>query len=145
MVLVLISILVGVIVFFSSVIAPTVFSSVDEKNAGLFLRAFFPKYYIFGIIIGLLAILSAILIEPTISQLELSLILAILAMFIVSRLMIPSINKARDMGESAKKKFNQLHLLSVTLNFLALIIGIILIYLIPVSYTHLTLPTKRIV
>tara|TARA_B100000214_G_scaffold325488_1_gene263054 strand:+ start:313 stop:708 length:396 start_codon:yes stop_codon:yes gene_type:complete len=130
MVLVLISILVGVIVFFSSVIAPTVFSSVDEKNAGLFLRAFFPKYYIFGIIISSLAILSAILIEPTLSKLELSLILAILAMFIVSRLMIPSINKARDMGESAKKKFNQLHLLSVTLNFLALIIGIILIYLI---------------
>ena len=130
MVLVLISILVGVIVFFSSVIAPTVFSSVDEKNAGLFLRAFFPKYYIFGIIISLLAILSAILIEPTLNKLELSLILAILAMFIVSRLMIPSINKARDMGESAKKKFNQLHLLSVILNFLALIIGIILIYLI---------------
>ena len=130
MVLVLISILVGVIVFFSSVIAPTVFSSVDEKNAGLFLRAFFPKYYIFGIIISSLAILSAILIEPTLNKLELSLILAILAMFIVSRLMIPSINKARDMGESAKKKFNQLHLLSVTLNFLALIIGTILIYLI---------------
>lgn len=130
MVLVLISILVGVIVFFSSVIAPTVFSSVDEKNAGLFLRAFFPKYYIFGIIISSLAILLAILIEPTLNKLELSLILAILAMFIVSRLMIPSINKARDMGESAKKKFNQLHLLSVTLNFLALIIGIILIYLI---------------
>ena len=130
MVLVLISILVGVIVFFSSVIAPTVFSAVDEKNAGLFLRAFFPKYYIFGIIISSLAILSAILIEPTLNKLELSLILAILAMFIVSRLMIPSINKARDMGESAKKKFNQLHLLSVTLNFLALIIGIILIYLI---------------
>ena len=34
-----------VIIFFSAVIAPTVFSAVDEKNAGLFLRAFFPKYY----------------------------------------------------------------------------------------------------
>ena len=130
MVLVLISILVGVIVFFSSVIAPTVFSAVDEKNAGLFLRAFFPKYYIFGIIISSLAILSAILIEPALGPLELSLILAILAAFIASRVMIPAINRARDMGESAKKKFNQLHLLSVTLNFLALIIGIILIYLI---------------
>ena len=130
MVLVLISILVGVIVFFSSVIAPTVFSAVDEKNAGLFLRAFFPKYYIFGIIISSLAILSAILIEPALGPLELSLILAILAMFIASRLMIPAINRARDMGESAKKKFNQLHLLSVILNFLALTIGIILIYLI---------------
>ena len=130
MVLVLVSILVGVIIFFSSVIAPTIFSSVDEKNAGLFLRAFFPKYYIFGIIIALLAIISAILLEPTINSLELGMILAILSMFIISRLMIPSINKARDMGESAKKKFDQLHLLSVILNFLALIIGLILIYII---------------
>ena len=130
MVLVLISILVGVIVFFSSVIAPTVFSAVDEKNAGLFLRAFFPKYYIFGIIIALLAIISAILFEPTFNPLELGMILVILVMFIISRLMIPSINKARDMGESAKKKFDQLHLLSVILNFLALIVGLILIYLI---------------
>jgi len=130
MVLVLVSILVGVIIFFSSVIAPTIFSSVDEKNAGLFLRAFFPKYYIFGIIIALLAIISAILLEPTFNPLELGMILAILSMFIISRLMIPSINKARDMGESAKKKFDQLHLLSVILNFLALIIGLILIYII---------------
>lgn len=130
MVLVLVSILVGVIIFFSSVIAPTIFSSVDEKNAGLFLRAFFPKYYIFGIIIALLAIVSAILLEPTFNPLELGMILAILSMFIISRLMIPSINKARDMGESAKKKFDQLHLLSVILNFLALIIGLILIYII---------------
>ena len=130
MVLILVSILVGVIIFFSSVIAPTVFSSVDEKNAGLFLRAFFPKYYIFGIIIILLALLSAILLEPALNLLELSMISAIFAMFVISRLMIPSINKARDMGESAKKKFDRLHMFSVILNFLALIVGLILIYLI---------------
>ena len=130
MVLILVSILVGVIIFFSSVIAPTVFSSVDEKNAGLFLRAFFPKYYIFGIVIILLALLSAILLEPALNLLELSMISAILAMFVISRLMIPSINKARDMGESAKKKFDRLHMFSVILNFLALIVGLILIYLI---------------
>ena len=130
MVLILVSILVGVIIFFSSVIAPTVFSSVDEKNAGLFLRAFFPKYYIFGITIILLALLSAILLEPALNLLELSMISAILAMFVISRLMIPSINKARDMGESAKKKFDRLHMFSVILNFLALIVGLILIYLI---------------
>ena len=130
MVLILVSILVGVIIFFSSVIAPTVFSSVDEKNAGLFLRAFFPKYYIFGITIILLALLSAILLEPALNLLELSLISAILAMFVISRLMIPSINKARDIGESAKKKFDRLHMFSVILNFLALIVGLILIYLV---------------
>ena len=130
MVLVLVSILVGVIIFFSSVIAPTVFKAVDEKNAGLFLRAFFPKYYIFGIIITSLALLSATLLEQISNPLELSMISAILAMFIISKLMIPHINKARDMGESAKKKFNQLHLLSVILNFLSLIVGLFLIYLI---------------
>ena len=32
------------------------------------------------------------------------------------------------MGEAAKKKFNQLHLVSVILNFLALIVGLVLIY-----------------
>ncbi len=130
MVLVLVSILVGVIIFFSSVIAPTVFKAVDEKNAGLFLRAFFPKYYIFGIIITSLALLSATLLEQISNPLKLSMITAILAMFIISKLMIPHINKARDMGESAKKKFNQLHLLSVILNFLSLIVGLFLIYLI---------------
>jgi len=130
MVLVLVSILVGVIIFFSSVIAPTVFKAVDEKNAGLFLRAFFPKYYIFGIIITSLALLSATLLEQISNPLKLSMITAILAMFIISKLMIPHINKARDMGESAKKKFDQLHLLSVILNFLSLIVGLFLIYLI---------------
>ena len=130
MVLVLISVWVGVIIFFSSVIAPTVFSSVDEKNAGLFLRAFFPKYYIFGIVLGLLALLSAITLESALNTLEFSMIAVMLAMFVISRLMIPAINKARDMGEAAKKKFNQLHLVSVILNFLALIVGLVLIYLI---------------
>ena len=42
----LISIWVGSIIFFSAIIAPTVFKALDEKNAGIFLRAFFPKYYI---------------------------------------------------------------------------------------------------
>tara|TARA_Y100000768_G_scaffold196152_1_gene147403 strand:+ start:206 stop:601 length:396 start_codon:yes stop_codon:yes gene_type:complete len=130
LVLVLISVWVGVIIFFSSVIAPTIFSSVDEKNAGLFLRAFFPKYYVFGIVIGLLALLSAIILEPALNRIEFSMIAIMLAMFVISRLMIPEINKARDMGEAAKKKFNQLHLVSVILNFLALIVGLVLIYLI---------------
>ena len=53
---VLISIWIGVIVFFSAIIAPTVFKTLDEKSAGVFLRAFFPKYYLFAIVIGLAAL-----------------------------------------------------------------------------------------
>ena len=130
MLLSLISIWVGVIIFFSSVIAPTVFSSVDEKNAGLFLRAFFPKYYIFGIIIGFLALLVIFIFENQFSGIHLYLTSAMLLIYIISRLMIPAINNSRDAGEAAKKKFNRLHLLSVILNFVTLLIGILLIYLI---------------
>ena len=48
-----VSIWSGVIIFFSAVVAPTVFKSLEEREAGMFLRAFFPKYYIFGIVLGL--------------------------------------------------------------------------------------------
>ena len=41
---ILVSIWSGVIIFFSAVVAPTVFKSLDEREAGVFLRAFFPKY-----------------------------------------------------------------------------------------------------
>ena len=50
---ILVSIWSGVIIFFSAVVAPTVFKSLEEREAGVFLRAFFPKYYIFGIVLGL--------------------------------------------------------------------------------------------
>ena len=46
---ILVSIWSGVIIFFSAVVAPTVFKSLEERDAGVFLRTFFPKYYIFGI------------------------------------------------------------------------------------------------
>ena len=89
-----------------------------------------PPNYIFGIVLGLLALFSSITLESALNTLEFSMITTMLAMFVISRLMIPAINKARDMGEVAKKKFNQLHLVSVLLNFLALIVGLVLIYLI---------------
>jgi len=40
-ILVIISVWSGVIIFFSVVVAPTVFKSLEEKEAGVFLRAFF--------------------------------------------------------------------------------------------------------
>jgi len=52
-ILVIISVWSGVIIFFSAVVAPTVFKSLEEKEAGVFLRAFFPKYYNFGILLGI--------------------------------------------------------------------------------------------
>jgi hypothetical protein len=55
-IIIIISIWSGTIIFFSAVVAPTVFKSLDEREAGVFLRAFFPKYYIFGIVLGVISI-----------------------------------------------------------------------------------------
>ena len=54
---ILVSIWSGVIIFFSAVVAPTVFISLEEREAGVFLRAFFPKYYIFGIVLGIASVI----------------------------------------------------------------------------------------
>jgi len=125
---VLISIWIGVIIFFSAVIAPTVFKTLDEKSAGIFLRSFFPKYYHFGIIIGLAALILIMIFGIKIDNLLYLAIVSMTILSIISRVMIPVINNARDMGEKGKQKFNRLHFVSVFLNVITLIIGLLFIY-----------------
>ena len=125
---VLISIWIGVIIFFSAIIAPTVFKTLDEKSAGIFLRAFFPKYYHFAIILGLAALILIAVFEIKIDGVLYLAIVSMTILSIISRLMIPVINNARDMGEKGKKKFNRLHFVSVSLNVITLAIGLLFIY-----------------
>lgn len=125
---VLISIWIGVIVFFSAIIAPTVFKTLDEKSAGVFLRAFFPKYYLFAIVIGLAALALIMIFNIEMSNILYIAIVSMTILSIISRFMIPMINNARDMGEKGKEKFNRLHMLSVSLNVITLVIGLFFIY-----------------
>ena len=125
---VLISIWIGVIIFFSAIIAPTVFKTLDEKSAGIFLRAFFPKYYHFAIIVGLAALILIAVFEIKIDSILYLAIVSMTILSIISRVMIPAINNARDMREKGKKKFNRLHFVSVSLNVITLAIGLLFIY-----------------
>ena len=125
---VLISIWIGVIVFFSAIIAPTVFKTLDEKSAGVFLRAFFPKYYLFAIVIGLAALALIMIFNIEMSNILYIAIVSMTILSIISRFMIPMINNARDMGEKGKQKFNRLHALSVSLNVITLVIGLFFIH-----------------
>ena len=125
---VLISIWIGVIVFFSAIIAPTVFKTLDEKSAGVFLRAFFPKYYLFAIVIGLAALALIMIFNIEMSNILYIAKVSMTILSIISRFMIPMINNARDMGEKGKQKFNRLHALSVSLNVITLVIGLFFIY-----------------
>ena len=125
---VLISIWIGVIVFFSAIIAPTVFKTLDEKSAGVFLRAFFPKYYLFAIVVGLASLALIMIFNIEMSNILYIAIVSMTILSIISRFMIPIINNARDMGEKGKQKFNRLHALSVSLNVITLVIGLFFIY-----------------
>ena len=125
---VLISIWIGVIIFFSAIIAPTVFKTLDEKSAGVFLRAFFPKYYLFAIVIGLASLALIMIFNIEMSNIWYIAIVSMTILSIISRFMIPIINNARDMGEKGKQKFNRLHALSVSLNVITLVIGLFFIY-----------------
>ena len=128
LIVVLVSIWVGSIIFFSAIIAPTVFKVLDEKSAGLFLRAFFPKYYIFGLIIGGLSLVLIFLLNIPVNTILLALLIAMMALTVTSKLMIPVINAARDMGEARASRFKKLHTMSVMLNVLTLVVGLIFIF-----------------
>jgi hypothetical protein len=128
LILVLVSIWVGSIIFFSAIIAPTVFKVLDEKSAGLFLRAFFPKYYIFGLIIGVLSLILIFLLNIPVNTMLLALLIVMIALTVTSKLMIPVINAARDMGETGASRFKKLHTMSVMLNVLTLVVGLIFIF-----------------
>ena len=122
-IIIIISIWSGTIIFFSAVVAPTVFKSLDEREAGVFLRAFFPKYYIFGIVLGVISIIY-LLFSPVHSHLLYS-IIAMTVLTILGRMSIPIINKARDTNN--EQAFKRYHLISVMMNVITLIIGIIIL------------------
>ena len=122
-IIIIISIWSGTIIFFSAVVAPTVFKSLDEREAGVFLRAFFPKYYIFGIVLGVISIIY-LLFSPVHSHLLYS-IIAMTVLTILGRMSIPIINKARDTNN--EQAFKRYHLISVMMNVLTLVIGILIL------------------
>ncbi len=122
-IIIIISVWSGTIIFFSAVVAPTVFKSLDEREAGVFLRAFFPKYYIFGIVLGVISIIY-LLFSPVHSHLLYS-IIAMTVLTILGRMSIPIINKARDTNN--EQAFKRYHLISVMMNVLTLVIGIIIL------------------
>ena len=120
---ILVSIWSGVIIFFSAVVAPTVFKSLEEREAGVFLRAFFPKYYVFGIVLGIVSLVT--LMFMPINAILTYAIVAMTALTLLGRMSIPLINNARDSGDEAG--FKKYHLISVLMNVLTLIIGLVIL------------------
>ena len=110
-------------IFFPVVVATSVFKVLDERQSSKFLRIFFPKYYLFGLVLSLLG-----LIISTFEKNNMSLIVFVLIIigFLFSRqFLMPIINKAKD--NNNEKKFNILHKVSVLINFIQISLCILLL------------------
>ena len=121
--------LLGFMIFFPIVVAPSIFKNLNEKQSSLFLRSFFPNYYLFGIIISLIGIIVSYLENDLII---ISSFVFIFIGFVFSRqYLTPLINKARDEINKSKNlskvKFEKLHQFSVLINILQIVICIIIV------------------
>ena len=110
-------------IFFPVVVATSVFKVLDEKQSSKFLRIFFPKYYLFGLVLSLTGLIIAIFDKNNIS---LIIFLLIIIGFLFSRqFLMPIINKAKD--NNNEKKFNILHRFSVLINFIQISLCVFLL------------------
>jgi hypothetical protein len=126
--------LLGGMLFFPIVVAPIVFTSLPEVEAGHFLRSMFPRYYLFMITLSALAF--------ALYQVGVGLVLSVpatvcfgvaLSTLWVRQSLVPRINDARDAQLSgdatAGTRFDRGHKLSVTINMLQLV-GLLVILLV---------------
>jgi len=114
----------GIMLFFSFVIAPVVFTTLDEDNARKFIRRIFPFYYNVNLGISLIVLLTFLFLSNL--GIDFYLILAISLLFAISNyLLMPLINKFRD--QKQEKKFKYSHFISVIINFVQMIFLVVLL------------------
>ena len=58
--LILPGLILGVILYQTVFVAPTVFKTIDNVNTSRFLRKIFPRFFMFILIIGILALIDSI-------------------------------------------------------------------------------------
>jgi hypothetical protein len=111
------ALLLGGMVLFAAIVAPSVFRLLEPAAAGRFLRGFFPLYYVYG---AALAGAAAFAFVPL--AWEAAIVMAVVAVgFVFARQgLMPRINAYRDAelagDASAKRPFARLHGLSVVVN-----------------------------
>ena len=120
----LIAMILGIMLFFSFVIAPVVFTTLDEDNARKFIRRIFPFYYNVNLAISFVVLLTFLFLSKL--GVDFYLILLITILFATSNyLLMPLINKYRD--EKQDKKFKYSHFISVVINFVQMLFLVILL------------------
>lgn len=134
---------IGGIIFFSFVGAPAIFKTLAKEDAARVVRAIFPTYYIIGTICGIIAIATTLLFgvsEYRPRQIKIGILIFMIILTLFSGLYIlpksrsikTEINSTVEVETKAKlsKKFSQIHGLSMILNMIVLLGGLIVLYFI---------------
>ncbi len=123
-ILYLTSILLGIMLFFSFVVAPSTFKLLNEKYARKFIRGIFPLYYLLNLGISLIVVILIAYLSDFSHKFYLMLSICIL-FFISNFFLMPMINKFKDEGK--EKNFKVSHFVSVAINFVQMIFLIIIL------------------
>ena len=116
--------ILGIMLFFSFVIAPVVFTTLDEDNARKFIRRIFPFYYNVNLGLSLIVLITFLFLSKL--GIDFYLILVITLLFATSNyLLMPLINKYRD--ERQDKKFKYSHFISVVINFVQMLFLVVML------------------
>tara|TARA_B100000965_G_C19459470_1_gene699031 strand:- start:202 stop:585 length:384 start_codon:yes stop_codon:yes gene_type:complete len=114
----------GTIAFHSAIVAPTVFRTLSERDASVFLRTIFPKFFLFLTIVNVVNFFLA-LIDGQSGVMVMTAISAVLMGIAYG--IIPMTNRSRD--EGLQQRFMQLHRVSVLMTVGVLCINVVAAFL----------------
>ena len=114
----IVAICLGMMIFFSFILAPMIFKILNPENASKFVRKIFPYYYFVNLVFLLIVVILFLLNSKI--NFEFYIIVSLVISFIFAQfILMPFINKIRDNNE--ENKFKYAHGFSVAINFLQMI------------------------
>tara|TARA_B100000989_G_scaffold101081_1_gene73870 strand:- start:418 stop:807 length:390 start_codon:yes stop_codon:yes gene_type:complete len=114
----------GVILFQTAIIAPSVFKVLSSENAAPFLRAIFPKLFIFVAVLSLVGLVLSLISS---NALGLIVFFVSLLSMLICYYIVPNTNRARDEGND--KAFKKLHSTSVVLTVIVLLSNLLWVFI----------------
>ena len=124
--LIISGIICGIILLQTSVIAPNVFKYLDQNQTRDLLRAIFPKFFLYILLLASLSLVVGILDNV---KFDIQTIIALLTVVlsILCYIIIPSTNEAKD--KNNQKRFKFLHNLSVISTVIIFLTNLSLVFL----------------
>jgi uncharacterized membrane protein len=126
----------GEIVFFSFVVAPSVFGAFPQELAGQVVGVIFPRYYALGSVAGAIAVIAALVLRSDTSAtrpwsaIAVMLVLMLAATLYAGVVVRPRVQALRphlheaSVDPAVRAEFDRLHRLAVRLNGGVLVLGV---------------------